>query len=223
MSIKNLKTVIFGLNDYAQLAHYYLTHDSVYQPIAFCVDVEYKNKDEFLGLPVIDVEDFFRLGYVIKTNLFLPMSAKIMNNQRKYSYEYFKKNGVTFINYISSMATVLTEDIGENNFILENNVIQPFVKIGNNNVFWSGNHIGHHSVIGDHNTFTSHVVLSGHCNVGNNCFFGVNATIRDGLSIDDYSLISQGANLLKSAVPENGVYIGNPAKKLEGKLSYEIF
>ena len=39
---------------------------------------------------------------------------------------------------------------GDNCFILEDNTIQPFVRIGNNVTLWSGNHIGHDSVIDDH-------------------------------------------------------------------------
>ena len=221
MSIKNLKTIIFGTEDYAQLAHYYLTRDSPYQPVAFCVSKEYKDKDEFCGLPVITLQQL-DANYSRETfNVFAPMSPKSMNENRQKVYEVLRMMGYKFINYTSSRATVLTEDIGENNFILENNVIQPFVKIGNNNVFWSGNHIGHHSEIMDNNTFTSHVVLSGHCRVSDNCFFGVNSTIRDGLKIARYSLISQGANVLKDT-EEAGVYIGNPAKKLEGKHSFEV-
>ena len=60
------------------------------------------------------------------------------------------------------MATTWSDlDVGENTFVFEYNVIQPFVKIGNNVVLWSGNHIGHHVVIADHCFITSHVVISG--------------------------------------------------------------
>ena len=52
-------------------------------------------------------------------------------------------------------------EIGENCFIFEDNTIQPFVKIGDDVVLWSGNHIGHHAEIGDHCFISSHVVISG--------------------------------------------------------------
>lgn len=214
----NINTIIFGTEDYASLAHYYLTHDSIYNPVAFCVtDEEYKKEME---LPVITFEEL-RQWKPEEYNMFVPMSPAKMNEQRQKIYSVLKIMGYKFINYISSRATVLTQDIGENNFILENNVIQPYVKIGDNNVFWSGNHIGHHSEIGNNNTFTSHVVLSGHCKVGDNCFFGVNSTVRDGLGIARYSLVAQGANLLKNT-EEAGVYVGNPAKKMENKHSFDM-
>ena len=71
-----------------------------------------------------------------------------------------KKKGYDFYSYVSPKATVLTNKIGENCFILEDNTIQPFVEIGNNCVLWSGNHIGHHGKIDDHVFITSHCVVS---------------------------------------------------------------
>ena len=102
--------------------------------------------------------------------------------------------GFSFISYISEQATILSSSIGENCFILENNVIQPFVEIADNVVLWSGNHIGHHSKIHRHVFISSHVVISGNCSVGKNCFIGVNATIIDGVHVGKENII--GANAL---------------------------
>jgi hypothetical protein len=55
------------------------------------------------------------------------------------------------------------ENVQENAFILEDNTIQPFVRIGPNVTLWSGNHIGHHSTVEDHVFIASHVVVSGVC------------------------------------------------------------
>ena len=80
-------------------------------------------------------------------------------------------------------------------FILENNIIQPYVKIGNNVTLWSGNHIGHHSVIKDHCLFPL-VVISGRVTVDEQCFFGVNSTIRDNITIGKKSMIGAGSNFI---------------------------
>ena len=75
---------------------------------------------------------------------------------------FFKKRGYRFANFVSQKSNIFNDNnIGENCMILENNVIQPFVKIGNNVTIWSGNHIGHHSVIEDNTFISSHVVISG--------------------------------------------------------------
>lgn len=149
------------------------------------------------------------------------MTASKMNHNRRALYEEGKSRGYSFISYVSSKATVLTSHIGENCFILEDNTIQPFVRIGNNVVLWSGNHIGHHSTIHDHVFFTSHIVLSGHCIVEEHCFFGVNATVRDAVTIAEGTLVAMGAVITKSTKAWD-VYLGNPAKAL-GKNSMDVY
>ncbi len=113
-----------------------------------------------------------------------------------------KAMGYTLPSYISPRCSFFTgESIGDNNFILEDNTIQPFVRIGSNNVLWSGNHIGHDVEIGDHNFITSHVVVSGFTRIGNHCFLGVNATIRDNISIADQTLVAAGAIIMSDTLP----------------------
>ena len=102
--------------------------------------------------------------------------------------------------------------IGENCFILEDNTLQPFTPIGDNVVMWSGNHIGHHGIVKDHVFFTSQVTLSGHCTVEPYCFFGVNSTIRDGVTLGEGTLVAMAACITKDT-DAWGVYKGIPAKK----------
>jgi len=217
------KVVIFGLLDTAELAHYYLENDSEHEVVAFTVSKEYLKEKTFKGLPVVPFEDLESVYSPRDYYLFAPMTAKQMNQLREKIYLKGKEKGYKFISYISSKATIFDNEIGENCFILEDNTIQPFTKIGNNVVLWSGNHIGHHSVIKDHTFFTSHVVMSGHCVIESHCFFGVNATIRDYSNIAKGTLLAMGASLTKQNTDEWGVYVGNPAKKIEGKVSYKMY
>lgn len=78
--------------------------------------------------------------------------------------------------------------------------------IGDNVTLWSGNHIGHHSVIRSHSFIASHVVVSGGVEIGEQCFIGVNATLRDHIKVGDKCVIGAGAILLGDAEPE-GVYM----------------
>jgi len=217
MSITNI--VIFGFMDFAQLAKFYFENDpayrNIYKVVAFTVNEKYipKNKT-FEGLPIVPFESINQSHPPNFYKMFVPMTGKSMNTIREKIYNECKFKGYQLVSYISSWATILTKDIGENCFILEDNTIQPFVKIGNNCVFWSGNHIGHHSVINDHNFFTSHVVLSGHCVVHSHCWFGVNSTIRNGAIIAKGTLVAMSASLTKNT-EEGGVYMGVPAKKGE--------
>lgn len=216
------KVIIFGNRDFAELAHYYLQHDSAHEVVAFSVHEAYLPAEKtFKGLPIVAFETVEKLFSPKEYHFFAPMSPQKMNTFRAEIYAQIKQKGYAFISYISSKATIFHNEIGENAFILENNTVQPFAKIGNNVVLWSGNHIGHHSVIKDHVSFTSHVVLSGHCVVENYSFLGVNATIRDGITIAEGTLVAMSASVVKHTEAW-GIYVGNPAKKQEGKKSIEV-
>lgn len=214
------KVIIFGVQDFAQLAHFYLKHDSEHKVVGFSVNEKYLPEgNEFEGLPVIAFEEIEKTYSPAEFSFFAPMSPSRMNKLREQVYHQIKEKGYELISYVSSKATVFPEvPIGDNCFILEDNTIQPFVSIGNNVVLWSGNHIGHHSVIKDHVSFTSHVVLSGHCVVEPFSFFGVNATIRDRIHIAEGTLIAMAAAVTRDTEAW-GVYKGNPAKKGETRSS----
>lgn len=217
------KVIIFGLLDTAELALYYLKNDSEHEVVAFTVNEEYYSKETFKDLPVIAFENIENEYSPNEFFLFAPMTGSNMNRNREKIYNQGKSKGYSFISYVSSKATICDNQIGENCFILEDNTIQPFTVIGNNVILWSGNHIGHHGEIKDHVFFTSHVVMSGHCIIEPNCFLGVNSTIRDYTTMAQGTLLAMGASLTKQETDEWSVYIGNPARKLEGKKSYNVY
>jgi sugar O-acyltransferase (sialic acid O-acetyltransferase NeuD family) len=210
------RVVVFGLKDFASLAHFYLRNDSEHEVVGFAVDREFLgDTDEFEGKPVVAFEDVENIYPPSDFQFFAPMSHRGMNRGRESVFLKAKGRGYTLISYVSSKATTFPGlVVGENCFILEDNTIQPFVTIGDDVVLWSGNHIGHHSSVGDHAFFTSHVVLSGHCKVESHVFIGVNATIRDGLTIGEGTLVAMGACLTRDTEPWS-VYKGNPARKAD--------
>ena len=209
------KIIIFGIEDFAELAHYYLTNDSEHEVVAFCVNEKYLPESKiFKNLPIVSFENIESEYPQNEYKFFAPMSPKKMNRLREEIYHSIKAKGYELISYISTKATLFNNQIGDNCFILEDNTIQPFTTIGNNVVLWSGNHIGHHGVIKDHVLFTSHVVLSGHCIVENYCTIGVNATIRDGLTLAEGTFVAMAASVIKNT-DSWSMYKGNPAVKSE--------
>lgn len=209
------KIIIFGIEDFAELAHYYLENDSNHEVVAFSVNEKYLPENRtFCGLPIVAFENIEKSYLPDEYKFFAPMAPKKMNRLREQIYLAIKTKGYELISYISSKATLFGNKIGDNCFILENNTIQPFTTIGNNVILWSGNHIGHHSVINDHIMFTSHVVLSGHCVVEDYCTLGVNATIRDGITLSEGTFVAMSASVTKNTEPW-GLYKGIPATKSE--------
>lgn len=216
------KVVIFGIKDFAELAHFYLTNDSSHEVVGFCIDKKFLQRgSKFIGLPVVAFEDVDQIFSPLDYVFFAPMSPKGMNSIREATYYKIKQKGYQLISYISSHATVLTDKIGDNCFILEDNTIQPFSSIGNNVVLWSGNHIGHHSTVQDHVSITSHVVISGHCKINEFSFLGVNSTVRDQVTVAKGTLVAMDASITKDT-DEWSVYAGVPARKLGGKTSRDL-
>ena len=108
--------------------------------------------------------------------------------------------------------------IGRNCFILEDNTIQPFVKIEDNVTLWSGNHIGHHSTIDRHCFLASQIVVSGGVKIEEQCFIGVNATLRDHITVGARSIIGAGVLLLNSTEAQS-VYKGSRGVPSKAKSS----
>jgi sugar O-acyltransferase (sialic acid O-acetyltransferase NeuD family) len=200
--------VIFGTGTFAEVAYVYLTQDSPHRVAAFTVHEKYLREPVLLGLDIVPYETLEQHFPPSECALFTAVGFTRVNRARTEIYQDCKRRGYECISYINSRATHWGHfEVGENCFILENNVIQPFVRIGNNVIIWSGNHIGHHATIGDNCFIASHAVISGRVTIEPSCFIGVNATLRDGITIRAESVIGAGAIILKDTI-EKGVYPG---------------
>lgn len=195
--------VIFGVGQIADVARYYVEQIG-HRVVAFTIDAEFIDRDTHDGLPVLDWSILETKVPPSAVHLFCPISYRKVNMVRKAKYLEGKARGYRFISFVHDNCVNNAQSIGENCFILENNVLQPFSRIGDNVVLWSGNHIGHHSTIGDHSFFASHVVVSGGVTVGPRCFVGVNATIGDNRRLGEGVVVGAGA-LVLSDVPDEGV------------------
>jgi sugar O-acyltransferase (sialic acid O-acetyltransferase NeuD family) len=196
------KIIVFGAGEIAQLAHFYFTRQREFEVCAFAVDDEYADKPDFCGLPLIKRSQMALAFPPERYSAFVAMSYARMNQAREEKFLELKRMGYALVSYISPQCTRLTDEIGENCFILEDNTLQPFSRIGNNVTLWSGNHIGHHAHIGDNAFITSHVVISGGVRIGKNCFIGVNATLRDHITLGEGTMVGAGAILIKDTLPK---------------------
>ena len=191
---KTKQLLIFGAAEIAELAKYYFDLDSPYQVVAFVVDDEFYSKPTFQGLKVIPWSSALKAYPPSDSSIHVALSYKGLNSLRESKFNQCKKAGYNLASYISSKATVFPDlQHGVNCFILENQNIQPKVRIEDNVMLWSGNHIGHGSTIKEHAYLASHVVISGHAEIGKRCFIGVNATVRDFVKVGNDSFIGMGA------------------------------
>jgi sugar O-acyltransferase (sialic acid O-acetyltransferase NeuD family) len=191
------KLVIYGAGLIGEVAAFFFRKDSDYEVAAFTNATAFITSDHFDGLPIVPFETIQESHPPADYDLFIALGYAKTNQIRQARFLEAKAMGYTCATYISSRATYFDNAVGENCFILENNVIQPFVTIGNNVTLWSGNHIGHHSKIRDHCFISSHVVVSGGCDIGENCFLGVNSTIRDNVTLGRFVVMSPGSIVMK--------------------------
>jgi sugar O-acyltransferase (sialic acid O-acetyltransferase NeuD family) len=196
------KVVIFGTGDFARIAYAYLDEDSAHAVAAFSVHQQYLSETTLLDTPIVPFEELTRTHPPDEFAMLVAVGFRRMNHARAEIYDACKAAGYELITYVSPKAMVSRHArIGDNCFIFENNVIQPFVTIGNDVIVWSGNHIGHDSKVGDHCFIASHAVISGNVTIGPYCFVGVNATFRDGINVGAESLIGAGALIIKDTKP----------------------
>ncbi len=206
------KLIIIGASAFAEIACEYFTCDSDYEVVAFSVERAFIDREEISGLPVVPFDELERRYSPDDCHAFVAVVYTELNRLRTRLYREAKAKGFAMASYVSSRAFVWRNaEVGENCFIFEDNTVQPFVKVGNNVVLWSGNHIGHHSIVRDNCFIASHAVISGFCDIGENCFLGVNCTIQNNIKVARDCFIGAGT-LLQKDTKEAEVYQGRGAE-----------
>ncbi|MFN3521626.1 MAG: acetyltransferase [Phenylobacterium sp.] len=205
--------VIIGNSEIAEMAHQYFAYDSEREVAAFAIGRTYIKETELGGVPVVPLEELVRSHPPGAYDAFVAVGDGQLNRLRRRLLDEVKGQGYALASYVSSAAFVWRNvEIGENCFILENNVLQPFTRIGDNVTLWSGNHIGHRTVVEDDVFMASHVVVSGFCRIGARSFVGVNASFAPHVAVAEDNFIGMGA-VVTASTEADGVYQGHPAER----------
>lgn len=220
--------VIFGTGAFAEILHFYFTHDTDRKVAAFTVDAGYIREKTFCRLPVAPYEtitsefppDTYDLCLAIGYRKEGRFSDMLNTRINKYNDALNKKYGLA--SYISSKATIWHRElIGKHCIIMEGNTLQPFVRIGNNVTLFGNNGFGHHAVVEDHVFISGESVISGQTVVGEGSFISMGAVTRNDIKIGKRSFIGMGA-VVTHDVPDEGVCTAAPAKlrKIKSRKVY---
>lgn len=197
----NKKLLIYGIGRLAEYASFVFEHDSEYEIIGSCMEKEYlqKNKIQDTGTKVYEeIQDL-----LLKEDHYLFIAVG-NNLVRERIYSNAKERGIRMATYISSKASTWPNlETGDNCFIGEGSVIQPFSKIGSNSILF-GARLGHHTVIGDH-TLLSGPTIGGNVKIGDYTFIGLNAVVLQNLDIGPKNIIGMGV-AIKASTREGEVY-----------------
>lgn len=192
------KLVLVGDSAFAEIACEYFSAGDDYEVVAFAVEQAYLKRDSLLGRPVVAFENLAGLYPPAEHDIHVAIVYTQLNRLRARLLAAAKTMGYRPASYVSPQAFVWKNaTLGEHCFIFENNVVQPFVTIGDNVVLWSGNHIGHHSTIEDNVFVSSHVVVSGYCRIGSGSFLGVNATLANNVTLGRDNWVGPGCAISK--------------------------
>ena len=201
---KQRRLVLVGDSPIAEIAREYFDHDSDYEVVAFAVETAFIKRDSLHGLPVVAFERLAESFPPDTHDLHVAVSYAQLNRLRARLCAEAKSQGYRLASYVSSRAFVWRNvEFGEHCFIFEDNTLQPFVKIGDNVVLWSGNHIGHHSVIRDNCFVSSHVVVAGCCDIGENSFLGINCSVANNVVVARDNWLSPGVLIMRDTEPGN--------------------
>lgn len=145
--------------------------------------------------------------------MFIAIGYHDLNQIRQKKYNEAKEKGYKLISYISSKINNFGGfEIGDNCFILDNQIIQPFVKIGNNVTIWSGVMISHNCTIEDHCWIASGVIIAGTSTIKQNCFIGINCSIGHEIIIGKENFIGAGCIITKNT-EDKSVFLAPDTEK----------
>lgn len=209
------KVVLFGIGRGADVAYRFLTRDSEHQICGFTVDRKLLDRETFHELPVVAFENVEQRFPPDEYKMLILVGYQRMNALRANKYLEGKQKGYAFISYVNSnFYRAEPLNIGENCFILDNQSISLDVKIGNNVVMWSSNHIGDLSLIGDHVWLASHVTIAAEVVVRPYCFLGIGATISNKVTLAEKTFVGANA-LVASDTVENSVWLAGKSERAD--------
>lgn len=204
------KLAIIGSGDLAKLISF---HAGLlgYDIFGYFDDFAAKGNEVFDGKEVKDTIDNIEYYENEFDFIIIGIGYKYLRFRKKIYNKLSTK--FKFLNIIHKSVVICSSvQIGDGNLILPGCVFDDGVNIGNNNVFNTGVIIAHDTSVSSHSFYGPGVNLAGFVVLGECCFFGINSTIIDNITICDDVQTGGGAVITKN-IMESGLYLGVPATK----------
>jgi sugar O-acyltransferase (sialic acid O-acetyltransferase NeuD family) len=202
--------VIYGIGRLAEYAAYVFQNDSSYNVIGYCLEESYLQIKPNINKEILSFENLEKKFPNNDITLFIAVGNNII---RERIFSLAKNKNYHLATYISSKSSTWNNlEVGENCFIGEGSVVQPYVKIKDNSILF-GARIGHHCVIEKH-CLLSGPTIGGNVCIGEYSFLGLNSVVQQNIKIGSKNIIGMGV-AIKTPTEDKSVFSAkNPTKRM---------
>ena len=189
------RLIIIGTGTTAKNVYDFVCFHHLFEVAGFAVNEQFFSENQFMGLPVYRLEDFFNDSHFEEYVFFIAILWNNLNQDRRNVFDLCRKNGLSLVNLIAPTAVTRGKIESDNVWIGDHVVIQSGVTIENNNFIRSNAVVCHDTVVKAHSFISAGAVVGSNCIVGEQSFIGLNATILEGISIGTKSIVGAGVCL----------------------------
>lgn len=199
------KLIIVGTGQLSQDVRFFVERYNLFDIVGYAINKEYISENVYEGLPIHSIEDLEKEVDANDVYLYIAISwFHYLNRERRKAYELLKNKGFRFANLISPKAEILTEDIGEGNWICDFVYLDFKTQIGSNNVFRNYAYVGHYSQIGSHCFIGAKSLIGGNSSIGDQNFIGIASTVFNDVVTGDKCVVG-GTAVVKKSLPDYSV------------------
>lgn len=205
------RLILFGVANFAEMAHYYFTRESDYSVAAFTVDGAYLRASTFQGLPVVPFEEIERHYPPEECSMFVAVGLGKVNGHRAEKIAAAEEKGYALASFVSARADRHADlVIHPNTMILERATLMPYCTLGKGTIVWPTTVVGFHSQVGAccwlvASTCGERVTL------GERTFVGLQATVSSFVTVGKRNILGAGS-LIMHDTGDDEVYRGNASR-----------
>lgn len=195
------KLIIVGIGDLAKDVSFFVNRYKLFQIVGYSVNKQYLTNEQFMDCPVYPLENLEAYVDKNEVKIFVAISwFNYLNRDRKNAFLYLKDKGFSFANLISPKADVLTDDIGEGNWICDYAYLDFSSKIGSNCILRNHTYLAHYASLGDHVAVIAKASIGGGAVVKNQSYIGMCAVVFNNVVVGEKCLVG-GATIVKRSLP----------------------
>jgi sugar O-acyltransferase (sialic acid O-acetyltransferase NeuD family) len=173
------------------------------------------NKNELIeGMPILgklsEAKRFANDGYYVVNTIY-----RIDGQQERIDlFESLNIPESMLATFVHPSAYVAPQvKLGAGCVVMPNASVSPGCSFGKCCLVMANASVGHNTTVGDYCHFAAQSCTSSFVHVNNGVHVGLNATIRENITLGTNSALGMGAVLIND-ISENEIWVGNPAKFL---------